>query len=313
MTSATIESAAEAPKQMSASLWLGMTLGLITLIIGLHILVAWRLDLFGIYRDPHGRALITSEHERKAKYLLNQAYVPANFDALIIGASASVNWYSSYFTGYRFYNESLEGGDASEERRLVEQALPQGHFKMAIVALTPRVTSLHILQDGFDKVTRAEVLGSISSLGLEYDALLDRIHPHPQSYFPDGSHTLPVHAPPGPNDTGGRLNRVEDPEAVEDYRGIVQELMNRGTRIVYVVYPMYGPAYNHNKDLMANYMRSVAAEMPAGPVIDFNASEYAAFRDDPNNYIDEIHLSPTGTDKLCRTLNTRMHEVLHDQ
>jgi len=170
MTSGTVQSAVGVPRQMSASLWLAMTLGLIALLIGLHILLAWRLDLFGIYRDPRGRALITSEHERKAKYLLNQAYVPANFDALIIGASASVNWHSNYFTGYRFYNESIEGGDASEERRLVDQALPQGHFKVALVALTPRVTALHILQDGFDQVTRTEVLGSISSLGVEYDA-----------------------------------------------------------------------------------------------------------------------------------------------
>jgi hypothetical protein len=313
MTAATVDSTAETPKQMSASLWLCMTLGSIALFVGLHILLAWRLDLFGIYRDPHGRALITSEHERKAKYLLNQAYVPANFDALIIGASASVNWYESYFTGYRFYNESLEGGDASEERRLVEQALPQGHFKVALIALTPRVTSLHILQDGFDKVTRAEVLGSISSLGLEYDAVMDRIHPHPQTYFPDGSHSLPAHAPPTPNETQGRLNLTQDPEAVEDYRSVVQELMDRGTRIVYVVYPMYGPAYDHNQDVMATYMRNVAAEMPPGPVIDFNTPEYASFRNDANNFIDEIHLSPSGADKLCRMLNARMHEALHDQ
>jgi hypothetical protein len=313
MTSATIGSAAEAPKPMSAGLWLGMTLGLTALLIGLHIFIAWRLDLFGIYRDPHGRALITSEHERKAKYLLNQAYVPANFNALIIGASASVNWQGSYFTGYRLYNESLEGGDASEERRLVEQALPRGRFKVALVALNPRITSLHILQDGFDQVTRAEVLGSIGSLGLEYDALLERIHPSPRTYFPDGSHTLPVHAPPGPNDIGGGLDRAEDPEAVNDYRSLVQELIDRGTRIVYVVYPMYGPALKHNKDLVAGYMRSVATNMPPSPVIDFNAPEYASFRDDPNNYIDEIHLSPTGADKLCQMLNTRMHEALHDQ
>jgi hypothetical protein len=298
---------------MSASLWLAMTLGLIALLIGLHILLAWRLDLFGICRDPHGRTLITSEHERKAKYLLNQAYVPANFDALIIGASASVNWHSNYFTGYRFYNESIEGGDASEERRLVEQALPQGHFKVALVALTPRVTALHILQDGFDQVTRTEVLGSISSLGVEYDAVMDRIHPHPPTYFPDGSHNLPVHAPPKPNFTGEKLDPGQDPEAIGDYRRVVEELMVHGTRIVYVAYPFYGPAYNYNKDVIENYMHFAATEMPPAPIIDFNAPEYAAFRNDSTNYLDEIHLSPTGADKLCRMLNERMHEALHDQ
>jgi len=114
---------------MSASLWLAMTLGLIALLIGLHILLAWRLDLFGIYRDPHGRTLITSEHERKAKYLLNQAYVPANFDALIIGASASVNWHSNYFTGYRFYNESIEGETPAKSAGWWSKLCPKGTSK----------------------------------------------------------------------------------------------------------------------------------------------------------------------------------------
>ena len=298
---------------LSAGQWLGITLGLVAFVIGLQLLVAWRLDLLGIFRDPHGRALITSEHERKAKYLLNQAYVPANFDALIIGASASVNWNSSYLTGYHFYNESLEGGDASEERRLVEQALPKGHFKVALVALYPRITSMHVLQDGFDQVRRVEVLGSISSIGLEYDDLMNHLHPRPQTYFPDGSHVLPKHAPPSPDETPSRLGSYEDPEAVGDYQRAIQELMDRGARIVYVTDPLFGPHYRYNKDLMDGYLKWVARVMPQAPLIDFNAPEYSAFCDDPNNFIDDVHLSPTGTEKLSQMLNVRMHQALGDQ
>jgi hypothetical protein len=302
----------EARNEIQPGRWLIITFGLIALIIGLQILIAWRMDSFGIFRDSHGRALITSEHERKAKYLLNQAYVPANFDALIVGASASVNWHSDELTGYRFYNESLEGGDASEERRLVEQALPNGHFKLAIIGLYPRITSLHLLQDGFDQVSRAEVLGSISSLGLEYDALVDRIHPTPRKYFPDGSHELPIHAPPGANDTGGRLGMNVDPVAAEDYRTVIQELIDHGTRIIYVASPLYGPHYAINEDVVANYMQWVAHNLPQAPVIDFNSPEYASFRNDPNNYIDEIHLSPIGAIRLSKLLNIRIHQILRD-
>jgi len=301
------------PAQMSPGRWFVTTLGLIAFLIGVHIAIAWRMDIFGIFRDTRGRALITSEHERKAKYLLNQVYVPENFDALIIGASVSVNWRSDKLTGYRFYNESLEGGDASEERRLVEQALPRGHFKVALVGLYPRITSLHLLQDGFDKVTRAEVLGSISALGLEYDTVMNRLHPQPQTYFPDGSHELPKHAPPGINDAGGRMDGTLDPESVEDYRFAVQSLADRGTRIVYVVYPMYQPNYLVNQDMMAGYLKEVTSILPPGPVIDFNGPEYTSFRSDPTNYIDLIHLSSTGAAKITRLLNTRMHEVLRDQ
>ena len=157
--------AIETRGEMPAWRWLAASLGLMVLLAGVSILLAWRLDIYGILRDPAGRQLITSEHERKAKYLLNQAYVPANYDALIIGASASVNWHGEYLTGYRFYNESVEGGDASEERKLVEQALPRGHFRVALVGLYPRITGLHLLQDGFERVNRTEALGSLSSLG----------------------------------------------------------------------------------------------------------------------------------------------------
>jgi hypothetical protein len=313
LTAINAQSQEAAPRQISPSRWLIITFGLIALMIGAQIFIAWRMDLFGIFRDPRGRALITSEHERKAKYLLNQAYVPANFDALIVGASASVNWHPSDLTGYKFYNESLEGGDASEERRLVEQALPLGHFKIALVGLYPRITSLHVLQDGFDKVSRTEVLGSINALGLEFDAFMNRIHPRPQVYFPDGSHKLPSHMPPGPNQAGGRLDLNADSEAAEDYRAVVQELIDHGIRVIYVASPLYGPHYAINQDTMATYMQSVMHTMPPAPIIDFNAPEYTSFRDDPNNYIDEIHLSPTGADKISALLNTRMHQILHDQ
>lgn len=295
---------------MSSGRWLIATFGFIALLIGINIAVAYSMDLFGIFRDPHGRALITSDHERKAKYLLNQAYVPANFDALIIGASASVNWRSTALTGFRFYNESLEGGDASEERRLVEQALPKGKFKVAIVALYPRITALHVLQDGFDKVSRAEVLGSVSSLGMEYDTIANGIRHRPPVFFPDGGHELPIHAPPDPNDLGPKLDGTQDPEAVADYRALVQELLDRGVLIVYVTNPVFGPRYEYNRDVMTRYMQSVAETMPPAPVIDFNAPEYAWFRNDPRNFIDDVHLSAAGADTLSRILNTRLQEIL---
>ena len=96
---------------LSPEVWLTSVFLLISLIIGINLIFQWRMDVFGILRDPHGRYLVTSHHEPKAKYLLNRAYVPANFDALVIGASASENWDLSRFTGYRFYNESIEGGN----------------------------------------------------------------------------------------------------------------------------------------------------------------------------------------------------------
>ena len=83
--------------------------------------------------------------------------------------------------------------------------------------------------------------------------------------------------------------------------------------MVYVVYPIYKPWYDLSKDGMAEYTASVKANMPAAAMIDFNTPEYDSLRTDPTNYIDEVHLSPTGSARFTPMLNTTVHRVLHDQ
>ncbi len=306
---------ADTPKtarEISATWWLAMFFGLLVLLIGGNMLVAWRMDVFGILRDAHGRSLITSDHERKQKYLLNQAYVPENFDSLLIGASASVNWHMSPMDGYRFYNESLEGGDGSEERKLVEQALPAGHFKAAVVVLYPRLTALHLLQDGFDQVKRSESLGSLSLLGVEYDVLHARLTHVPAAADPDGSHAVPVHASPSATDKFPVWEDGfgSDAQARNDYRALVEELVASGTKIVYVTYPMYEPGYEPNKEKYDRYLADIRQILPPAPLIDFNGPEYFSFRNDASNYIDDVHLSASGTEKFSRMLRDQVAKAL---
>jgi hypothetical protein len=299
-------------REISATLWLIAFFGMAALVVGINLLAAWRMDVFGILRDAHGRSLITSDHERKEKYLLNQAYVPENFNALLIGASASVNWHMEPVDGYRFYNESLEGGDATEERKLVEQALQTGHFGAAVVVLYPRLTQLHLLQDGFDQVKRSEALGSLSLLGVEYDVLHERLMHVPATSYPDGSHAVPVHAPPRPTDKFEVWSHDfgSDAQALKDYRALVQELADKGVRIVYVTYPMYEPGYEPNKDAYDRYITAMRKDLSPGPLIDFNAPEYFDFRNDANNYIDLVHLSASGAEKFIGILKTQVEKSL---
>ena len=293
--------------KISSGRWLLWTLVLLVLAIGAQLALAWRLDVFGVLRDPVGRALITSSHERQAKYLLNEAYVPENFDALIVGASASVNWRPAQLTGYHFYNESLEGGNATEQRRLVELALKRGHFKVALVGLFPRITGSHELQDGLDQAKRAEALGSLAALNIEVETLLDKLRHRRPTFYPDGSHEMPSAKPEPPK---AKMNMTQDPQAIEDYRALVQELQAHGVRVIYVTYPVSTPAYDFNRDALLAYRKHVPATLPPAPILDFNEPQYAWFRNDPANYIDEIHLSRTGADKLSDLINTRMHQLL---
>ena len=271
------------------------------------------MDVFGILRDPHGRYLVTSHHEPKAKYLLNRAYVPANFDALVIGASASENWDLRRFTGYRFYNESIEGGNASGQRKLVEQALPTGHFKVAIVCMFPRITSGHSLFDGLDKTRPEEAFGSLDAFTLEGSMLLARLRHESLESSPDGSHRLPSHVMKPDSGVIPEENIKEDPQAVADYSAMIQELRDKGTKIVYVIYPLYEPYYEKNEAEVAAFVKAVEGEYPAAPVVNLNDPEYKAFRSDPSNWIDEVHLSNSGAELLSPVINDRFHESLGKQ
>ncbi len=303
----TLDAAPATAAKLSSGRWLLWTLALLALAAGAELALAWRLDVFGVLRDPAGRALITSSHERQAKYLLNEAYVPENFNALIIGASASVNWRPRRLTGYRFYDESLEGGNATEQRKLVESALQRGHFQVALVGIFPRITGSHELQDGLDQVNRAEAFGSLAAFNIELERLVDTLRHRTPTFYPDGSHEMPSTKPEPPK---VKMNMNQDPQAVEDYRALVQELIAHGVRVIYVVYPVYTPAYDFNRDALLAYRKHFPATLPPAPIIDLNAPEYKSFRDDPANYIDEIHLSRTGADKLTGLINTRMHQLL---
>ncbi len=303
----TLDAAPATAVQLSSGRWLLWTLLLLALAVGAELALAWRLDVFGILRDPAGRALITSSHERQAKYLLNEAYVPENFNALIVGASASVNWRPQRLTGYRFYDESLEGGNAAEQRRLVELALKRGHFQVALVGIFPRITGSHELQDGLDQVNRAEAFGSLAAFNIEAEMLVDKLRHRTPSFYPDGSHEMPSTRPEPPK---VKMNMKQDAQAIEDYRTLVQELEAHGTRVLYVVYPVYTPAFDFNHDALLAFRKSFPATLPPAPILDLNQPQYKAFRDDPANYIDEIHLSRKGADQLTDMINARMHELL---
>lgn len=312
-TNGDISSGETAMKERASGRWLAGMFGAVALIVAANIFVEWRMDVFGVLRDPKGRALITSRHERKAKYLLNQAYVPENFDALVIGASASMNWPMAELTGYKFYNESLEGGNATEERMIAEHALERGHFKVALVGLFPKITQVHEFEDGLDKANRAEALGSLNAFDIQMETLLIRWRHQKPTFYPDGSHEISGHLPEPLTPASPKMIVTQDPKAVADYRALVEELNARGVRTVYVIWPLWGPSLAHNKSEFAEYMKTLPQNLPAEPTIDFNTPEYAYFRDDDSNYFDEIHLTRAGSDKLTLILNERMHQLLHDQ
>jgi len=304
---------AAAPKAMSGRAWIATTLGVVAVVVGLNLLLAWRLDIFGLLRDPRGRELSNSRHERKAKYLLNFNYVPENFDALVIGASSSENWRLEGLSQYRFYNEGMLGANGTEERMLVEKALEKGHYKVALVGIDLATTDRHGLQDGLDHVDPREALGSFYSYVMILDRLHDRLLHRPSNFYPDGSWVFPPHKLNPPDRNVPFARNPKDEKDAEDYRIMIAELMAHGTRVVYVVAPHYGLDVNGARQVMSKYLSDFLATNPPAPLINFNDDRFAEIHDNPEYFIDEDHLSPAGVPVVSKLVIEQMHEVLHDQ
>lgn len=284
---------------MTSKKWITLTAATVFAILCVNFAVAILMDPYGLFRDPRGRQLRVVFEGRKAKYLLSKRYVPANYDGLLIGPSSSENWDPAAISGVTMYNDSVLGSNAYEEKRIVDQALPTGQFKLALCILYPTMTSNHALQDGLDAVTTVEALGSIHLFINEVAQIFSAIHlPAGRLSAADG--TTPLRALP--------QNFVEiqyeanyfqlDPVAVDSYRQMVHELTSRGTRVVYIIPPLYEPCLRLNAVAFDAYKRRVQQLLPQAPVLDLDGREFDAFRKDANNYLDCVHVNAKGAAKI---------------
>jgi len=266
-------------------------------------------DIFGVFRDPRGRSLTVYSNERTAKYLLNQRYVPENFHALVIGSSSTANWNVDLFQGPRVYNESMDGGNAAEEKLLVEEALRSGHFEYALVSVTPFATSSDSLQEGgMGTPRRREALGSVNVLREEATALLVHLHVMKRKFYADGSKELteaiPAHA---------RFPQQAyhiDPDALRDYRSMIAELRQNHVIVIFVVPPLSQPLLEENQEQMKRYFERTELISPGDLVIDCNGPEFLGFRSDISNFDDGIHLTHDAARVLSVQLNTDLQRLL---
>jgi hypothetical protein len=298
---------------MSGRLWIVLTIATILTVAAGNFTIAYAVDPYGLWRNPAGRQLpiAVTANGRKAKFLLSKRYVPTNFDGLIVGPSVLATWDLSSIAGTRVYNLSIDGADAAEEKLVVDQALHQGHYKLAIFAINPTNTSSHSIKGGLDQTTTAEAFASVHLYIQEVAYALRAIH-HRAGYVDI--------------DSNGRYNRrirkflepeVEDrarfqidPVALADFRNMILTLQKQGAFIVYVVPPIYKPSYLLNKPYFQAYRATMVSTMPKAPVIDFNDPEYNALCSDPNNFADSEHTEPLGAVKFSLLLGELVSQAM---
>src|SRR2546423_1309606 len=144
--------------------WFFTTLALIVIVAAVTVASNVTLDIYGLFRDPHGRRLPAIGDDRVAKYLLSKKYVPGNFDAILVGSSVSANWNTGRMRSLRVYNESMTAANIVEEKALVDQALSQPGIKAALLTVHPYLTNSH--RFATVQVSERETFGALGSLTL---------------------------------------------------------------------------------------------------------------------------------------------------
>ncbi len=296
---------------MTSRKWIALWTAIaIAAILCVNFAVAIRMDPYGLFRDPRGRQLRVVFEARKAKYLLSKRYVPVNYDGLLIGPSSSENWDPAAIPGVTMYNESILGSNVVEEKRIVDQALPGGIFKLAICILYPTMTTNHTLLDGLDAVSAAEALGSIHLYIHEATQLLSALHlATGRLSAPDGSTPLKV--------VPQKFDELQydpsyfhlDPVAVASYARMVRELAAGGTRIIYVIPPLYEPCRQLNKAAFDSYKQTMQQILPQAPILDLDGPEFATSRRVASNYVDCFHVDAVGAAKINAYLAQRIPQM----
>jgi hypothetical protein len=300
---------------MTTRRWILQTLLYTVVIGGAFVRLNMALDVYGLFADVHGRSLPIYGSERRAKYLLNQHYVPETFAAVLIGSSVTGNWDTTGISSLRTYNESTDGGNITEEKVLVDRALERSGLKAAVCVLHPFLTDTHGLNT--EEMSDREYWGALGSISLvrAYETMLKiRLGREKLVWNAFGSEHTESRLELNPT-----LKRIMVPDVdfhvdevgFDEYRALIVRMRGQGLRLAAVVPPTLAELLEPKREAMDRYVERMRTLFtPEDAFIDFNAPRYEAFRRERSNFRDGVHLSFTGAAEVVRLLDERLRESL---
>jgi hypothetical protein len=276
---------------------------------GVAIALIATFGLFNLWRDDFG--LFWSNEpkpiwslEKTSKYLLAHRYIPRNFEGLLMGPSYSDSFMDTrQITGYRLYNMSMDGANATELREVALTAISRGNLRYIVICLTPYITKDHGIKGA--EINSKEYWGSLFSL-IPVEMLSarwrgrNRIEANEASTWGMVSFAQRPHLPWEQfmrSEANGSNYTVDlDPVAVQHLEDILKAARLHNIRIFAYYYP-YNRWFTESVDA-AMWQRSRSAvaalfDSKNDVVWDMTAPEYNPLRSDPGCYTD-AHLSAAG-------------------
>ncbi len=298
---------------MSSSRFFRVTLSLAVAGAVAVAVMNWRINYYGVFGNVHGRALAPMTNQRIAKYLYGLNYVPANFDALLTGASSTNNLDTSVVRGYRMYNDSIGGGNVTDIRLVIENTLNHGRFRLVVFGLQPRLFETHGASIGPRDFGAA--LGSYDLFRDYGKDLWFRLRGRPNPYDTWGRVNF-EELPPWPLiDADAAMNRylekyppdqraltVDEPSYAE-LRELIDFARLHSDRVMAYFPPVYERRYQVMRKEYADFNAKMSALFrPGETIIDANDGSLSPLLRDPASFQDGTHLTEKVAAKVSAAL-----------
>jgi len=227
----------------------------------------------------------------------------------LLGSSVSENFDLGGFPGYRLYNASINGGNISDLKPLVENIYGKRELKLTIISIHRYLTKDHVNKTDF--MTPKEYWGALGSpqlvtayvvrMGIQFNLI--------QPMY-DERGTLHMGSDPTVNVSRSKIEQTVvdiqqgkaavgnfdiDPVALEELNEILGKARNRSGRLLIFYPPTPAPVLSECAAKYAGYRDAInALTQPGDIVVDFNSPSYLEFRSDYANFVDGVHLSAAG-------------------
>lgn len=282
----------------------GGLLGL-ALVAGLIAAASWAWDPYGLFRDAEGRALPVYAAERTSKHLLARRYIPENFEGVLFGPSQSDNLDPRGLAPLEVYNASLNGGNASELKLIMEALLGAGPPRFVILCLSDYITKdygrkTHAITP--DEVRGA--LGSLASVKLLKPYLDVTLRGRPayadavgyKDFTLDSPDRTPAEVAREIETKRARYQRlVTDDRALKDLQAMIDAARGAGVKVFAYFHPYPEARLEIVGEPYREYQARVRALFsPEDVILDLCDEVHEPFRRDLSNYRDSAHLSVQG-------------------
>jgi hypothetical protein len=306
----------EEPRRWCAAFF-SLLLASVLLIAG----AAWTIDFYDLFHPSRHAVVRLYSNERMGKYLLSLAYIPKEFNGLLIGSSVSENWPITSLGTVQVYNASLSGANISEEKLIAENVFSRGRIKLVVFCIHPYLTMTHGLKSSY--MTSQDYWAAFGSLPLfrEYaGAILTRMgrrqvlideygvtytgYPDPKAEAIKERRSAPLKPEDSP--TGFDV----DEKAVDEYAELVRAARGHGARIVAFIPPISAAEYEKRGEALRAYFPRIRALFaPDEPIVDFNAPQYAVYRENPATFVEDgTHLTQAAAAVFSRALVNALQE-----